>query len=438
MFKWPVNFAGWKWLSPGLFIKRWLSTALVGILLMALGIAIWSELTPIFRLKQAIEAILRAITQVIPSHISGPIIFFIGVVLVVIGIRSTLSSITDVLIPAGDERLVDKLLRRRKLNQGPKIVAIGGGTGLSTLLRGLKHYSSNITAVVTVADDGGSSGRLRREMGVLPPGDIRNCLTALASEEQLLTELFQYRFESGDGLSGHSFGNLFLTALTAVSGGNLLKAIAATSQVLAIQGQVLPATLANVSLWAELEDGRWIVGESNIGKAQGKIRRIGCQPPNPEAVPEVIRAIAEAELIVLGPGSLYTSIIPNLLVPEIVQAIATNPCPRLYVCNIMTEPGETSGYSVADHVMALDATAGQRLFHGVLVQKSPPSPATLARYQHSGAAPVRLDQEKLAHLNCRVVLANVMKEDPEKGLIRHDPQQLAAMILRWYERHRLR
>ncbi|GAB4217030.1 MAG: YvcK family protein [Synechococcales cyanobacterium] len=428
----------WKWLSPGLFVKRWLSTALVGILLIILGAAIWVELTPIFRFKQLIESVLATITQVIPNYISGPLVFGTGLVLLILGIRSTLSSITDVLIPEGDEQLVDKLLLRRRRNRGAKIVAIGGGTGLSTLLRGLKHYSSNITAVVTVADDGGSSGRLRREIGVLPPGDIRNCLTALASEEKLLTELFHYRFEAGDGLSGHSFGNLFLTALTSISGGNVLKAIAATSQVLAIQGQVLPATLADVSLWAELTDGRWIVGESNIAKAKGKIQRIGCQPPNPAAVPEVLQAIAEADLIILGPGSLYTSIIPNLLVPEIVEAIANNPAPHLYVCNIMTEPGETTDYSVADHVLALDQVAGRRLFDGVLVQKSPPTEGTLRRYEHSGATHVVLDKEKMAFLNCRVVLANVMREDTEKGLIRHDPEQLAAMIMRWYDRHRLR
>jgi uncharacterized cofD-like protein len=203
----------------------------------------------------------------------------------------------------------------------------------------LKHYSSNITAIVTVADDGGSSGRLRREIGVLPPGDIRNCLTALANEEKLLTELFQYRFQAGEGLSGHSFGNLFITALTAVTGGDLIRAITATSQVLAIQGRVLPATLADVTLWAELSDGRRVVGESNIAKARGRICRIGCDPPNPPALPEAIEAIEAAEFVVLGPGSLYTSIIPNLLIPEIVEALAKNMAPHIYVCNIMTEPG---------------------------------------------------------------------------------------------------
>ncbi len=425
-----------KWLSPGLSIKRWLSLAVGGALLLALGIAIWSELTPIFRFKQLLDDTLRLITTLVPNHISGPIVTLIGLVMIVMGLGTAMRSITEVLIAEGEEDLVDRLLSRRRLNRGPKIVVIGGGTGLSTLLRGLKHYSSNITAVVTVADDGGSSGRLRREIGVLPPGDIRNCLTALADEEKLLTELFQYRFEAGDGLTGHSFGNLFITALTAVTGGNMIQAISATSQVLAIRGRVLPSTLEDVTLWVELTDGRWVEGESKIAKAKGQIARIGCQPPDPPAVQEVIEAIRAADFIVLGPGSLYTSVIPNLLIPEIVDTIASNPAPHIYVCNIMTEPGETTGYTVGDHVLALDRVAGIRLFDGVLVQKLPPSDQTLARYQQVGAEPVRLDPDKLAFLGCRAVLANVMMEDPETGLIRHNPHQLAAMLMRWYERHR--
>ncbi|HIK20922.1 MAG TPA: YvcK family protein [Synechococcus sp. M44_DOE_062] len=431
---WPGS--GWKWLFPGLAVKRWLSLAVGGVLLMVLGIAIWTELTPIFRLKRLIDITLRLITTWIPNNISGPLVTGIGLVMVVLGFRSALRSIEDVLIPEGDEALVDKLLSRRRLSRGPRIVVLGGGTGLSNLLRGLKRYSSNITAIVTVADDGGSSGRLRREIGVLPPGDIRNCLTALANEEKLLTELFQYRFQSGEGLSGHSFGNLFITALTAVTGGDLIRAITATSQVLAIQGRVLPATLADVTLWAELSDGRRVVGESSIAKAGGRICRIGCDPPNPPALPEVIEAIEAAEFVVLGPGSLYTSIIPNLLVPEIVEALAKNMAPHIYVCNIMTEPGETDGYTVGDHVMALDRVAGVRLFDGVLVQREPPSPRALEHYRRSGSEFVVLDPDKLAYLGCRAVLANVMQEDPETGLVRHNPERLAAMLMRWFDRHR--
>ena len=271
-----------KWLAPGLSVKRWLSLASIGFLLVLVGLAIWVDLSPVFRLQQLVENTLRTITEAIPSHLSGPLVVVMGLGLLLLGLRRTVGSISDVLIPEGDEEeLVDKLLANKRLRRGPKIVVIGGGTGLSTLLRGLKHFSSNITAVVTVADDGGSSGRLRREIGVLPPGDIRNCLTALASEEKLLTELFQYRFEVGEGLTGHSFGNLFITALSEVTGRDLLRAISATSQVLAIRGQVLPSTLEDVTLWAEMSDGRWVEGESKIAKAQGQITPGWLQPSLP-------------------------------------------------------------------------------------------------------------------------------------------------------------
>ncbi|MGF1574528.1 MAG: uridine diphosphate-N-acetylglucosamine-binding protein YvcK [Cyanophyceae cyanobacterium] len=427
---------GWKWLFPGLSVKRWLGLAIAGAMLLALGIAIWAEQTPIFRIQQLLEGLLQTITNLVPSYISGPLVTGLGLALVFLGLRSAMQSITNVLVPEGEPRLVERILAQRRLNRGPKIVALGGGTGLSTLLRGLKHYSSNITAVVTVADDGGSSGRLRREIGVLPPGDIRNCLAALANEEKLVTELFQYRFNSGEGLTGHSFGNLFITALTSVTGGDMIRAISATSQVLAIQGRVLPATLSDVTLWAELSDGRWVVGESNIAKARGHVVRVGCDPADPPAVKEVIEAIEAADFLILGPGSLYTSVIPNLLVPEIVAAIARNRSPHIYICNIMTEPGETTGYTVGDHVIALDKVAGTRLFDAVLVQKQPPSEETLARYRQVGSDAVRLDPEKLAFLGCRAVLANVMAEDTESHLVRHKSEMLAGMLMRWYRRHR--
>jgi uncharacterized cofD-like protein len=406
---------------------------------MALGLAIWVQLTPVFRLQELISTSLRTFTRIVPSNISGPLAIAVGVSLVVVGLRQAMGTLTEVLIPEGDdEELVDKLLTRKRLSRGPKIVVVGGGTGLSTLLRGLKRFSGNITAVVTVADDGGSSGRLRREIGVLPPGDIRNCLTALASEEKLLTELFQYRFQVGEGLSGHSFGNLFISALSEVTGRDMLRAIAATSQVLAIQGQVLPATLEDVTLWAEMSDGRWVEGESNIARANGQVLRVGCKPPQPAATKEVLEAIAAAEFVILGPGSLYTSVIPNLLVPDIVEAIARNSSPHIYVCNIMTEPGETSGYSVGKHVEALDKAAGRRLFDGVLVQKYPPSESTLQKYRQTQSDFVPLNPDELAYLGCRAVLANVMNEDTETGLVRHDSDSLAAMLMRWYERHRPR
>lgn len=431
----PNRLSQWfKWLSPGLFVKRWLLLSAGGVLLTSLGVAIWIKLTPIFYLIQITEDILEYLTTVIPSYISGPLVLAFGLILIFWGQTRTVGSITKVLMPEGEEELIDLLMSHRKLHRGPKIVAIGGGTGLSTLLRGLKKYSANITAIVTVADDGGSSGRLRREIGVLPPGDIRNCLAALADEEKLLTELFQYRFKAGNGLVGHSFGNLFLTAMSDIEG-DLEQAIAASSKVLAVRGQVLPATLTDVNLWAVLSDGRRIEGESSITEAGGKIVKIGCTPANPPALPKAVQAIREADFIIIGPGSLYTSVIPNLLVPEIAEAIEETKVPRIYVCNIMTQPGETQDYSVGDHIKAIDnACGGKQLFNSVIVQRKVPSAQALIRYAQEKSAPVFLDREAIAKLGRRIILANIMEEDPQTGYVRHDPYQLARVLLRWYSR----
>ena len=420
-----------KWLSPGLFIKRWLLLSASGFLMAVIGTAIWSKMTPIYRLLSFTSEFLEFLTQVVPSYISGPIVLLSGLFLIYWGQSRTVGSITDVLGVDKDKGLVDMLLDRRRLNRGPRIVVVGGGTGLSTLLRGLKEYSSNITAIVTVADDGGSSGRLRREIGVLPPGDIRNCLAALADEEELLTELFQYRFEAGDGLAGHSFGNLFLTVMSEITG-DLEQAATASSKVLAISGRVLPSTLSDVSLWAEMEDGRLIEGESNIPVAKGRIRSIGCIPADPPALPTAITAIEEAEYIIIGPGSLYTSIIPNLLVPDIRDAIANADVPRIYVCNIMTQPGETEGYSVADHIREIDRISKRKLFDAVLVHRKPPSSLSLERYALENSHPVILDRQEIARLNRRIVMANVMDEDLSTGHVRHSSSQLARVLLRWY------
>jgi uncharacterized cofD-like protein len=420
-----------KWLSPGLSVKRWLLISAAGVLFTSLGLAIWAKLTPISRIIEFISEFLENAAKVVPYYISGPIAIALGLFLIFWGQTRTVGAIAEVLQPESDRYLVDVLLAHRRLNRGPKIVAIGGGTGLSTLLRGLKQYSANITAIVTVADDGGSSGRLRREIGVLPPGDIRSCLAALADEETLLAELFQYRFQAGDGLTGHSFGNLFLTAMSEIAG-DWEKAIAASSKVLAVRGKVLPATLSDVRLWAKLADGRLIEGESNITKAKGQIQSIGCLPSNPPALPSAIKAIKEADYIIIGPGSLYTSVIPNLLVPEIREAISKTTVPRIYICNIMTQSGETEGYSVSEHIRAIDRVCGEKLFDAVLVHRRSPSPNALRRYALENSHPVFLDREDVVNLGRRIVLANVMYEDKDTGFVRHDPQRLARVLLRWY------
>ncbi len=430
--KTPKRVNRWfKWLSPGLFVKRWLLISLTGVFLTSFGLAIWVKLTPVNRFLEFVSQALETIARLVPNSVSGPLAVLLGVFLLFWGQSRTVETITEALQPDASEELVDLLRTHRRLHRGPKIVAIGGGTGLSTLLRGLKQYSSNITAIVTVADDGGSSGRLRREMGILPPGDIRNCIAALADEEKLLTELFQYRFHAGDGLSGHSFGNLFISAMTEITG-DLEQAIDASAKVLAIRGKVLPATLTDVSLWAKLADGRIIEGESKITEAMGQIRQIGCHPADPVALPAALAAIKEADYIIIGPGSLYTSIIPNLLVPAIRQALAQATVPRVYVCNIMTQPGETDNYSVADHIRAIEKVCEERIFDAVLAQRTAPSPQSLQLYAQEHSHPVFLDREEVGKMGYRIVLANVMAEDEVTAKVSHDPQRLARVLWRWY------
>ena len=422
-----------QWLSPGIFVKRWLFAISLGVMMTILGLAIWLKLTPVFWLIQSIDAVVSYIAVSVPYYLSGPLLIGGGLFLMFWGHGRSLDEISKVLRPEADRTLLDALWQNRRLNRGPKIVAIGGGTGLSTLLRGLKLYSANLTAIVTVADDGGSSGRLRRDFGVLPPGDIRNCIAALADEEKLLTELFQYRFEAGDGLIGHSFGNLFLTAMSEITG-DLESAVVACSKVLAIRGRVLPATLTDVSLWAKLADGRRIEGESKIGEADGQIIEIGCTPANPPALPAAIVAIQEADYIIMGPGSLYTSVISNLLVPEITAAIAAREVPRIYVCNIMTQPGETTGYTVADHIESIDVACGQRLFDSVLVQKTQPSASCLQNYANENSYPVLLDREDVKELGRNIFSVNVMEEDANSNYLRHNSRRLAKSLIHFYRR----
>jgi uncharacterized cofD-like protein len=424
-----------RWLQPGLVVKRWILTSGLGLLIALLGAAVWADLQPIYWTLAGIQWLLQSITRVLPREITGPLVLAIGAGLIWLGQSRSFGTIQKALAPDRDTLLVDALAAQGRLNRGPSIVAIGGGTGLSTLLSGLKRYSSNLTAIVTVADDGGSSGVLRRELGVQPPGDIRNCLAALAREEPLLTRLFQYRFPAGTGLEGHSFGNLFLTALTAITG-SLEAAITASSRVLAVQGQVVPATNADVRLWAELENGERIEGESRIGHAPSPIVRLGCLPERPPALPRAIEAIAHADLIVLGPGSLYTSLLPNLLVPELVEAIARSKAPRLYICNLMTQPGETDGLDVEGHLRAIEAQLAslgveKRLFTAVLAQEALPETELLVHYRRKGAEPVTCDSRRLRRQGYAVMEAPLHGGRPTATL-RHDPRSLALAVMRFY------
>ena len=428
-----------RWLQPGLVVKRWMLTSGLGLLMALLGAAVWADLKPIYWILESLSWFLGTITTVLPREITGPLVLLIGALLVLWGQSRSFSAIQQALAPDKDMVLVDALRAKSRLNRGPNIVAIGGGTGLATLLSGLKRYSSHITAIVTVADDGGSSGVLRRELGVLPPGDIRNCLAALSNEEPLLTRLFQYRFSSGSGLEGHSFGNLFLSALSAITG-NLETAITASSRVLSVQGQVVPATNVDVQLWAELENGERIEGESKIGHAPSPIVRLGCTPSHPPALPRALEAIAQADLIVLGPGSLYTSLLPNLLVPELVSGIQRSRAPKLYICNLMTQPGETDGLDVRGHLRAIEAQLAsigidQRLFTAVLAQDNlEPSPLA-ARYQARGAEPVNCDADGLRQSGYTVQQAPLQGSRPTATL-RHDSRSLALAVMRFYRSRR--
>ena len=428
-----------RWLQPGLVVKRWVLTSGLGLLMALVGGAVWADLKPIYWILETLSWLLGTLTTVLPREFTGPILLLVGVALVLWGQSRSFGSIQQALAPDKDTVLIDALQAQSRLNRGPNIVAIGGGTGLSTLLSGLKRYSSHITAVVTVADDGGSSGVLRRELGVLPPGDIRNCLAALSTEEPLLTRLFQYRFSAGGGLEGHSFGNLFLSALTAITG-NLETAITASSRVLAVQGQVVPATNVDVRLWAELENGQRIEGESNIGHAPSPIVRLGCIPSRPPALPRALEAIANADLIVLGPGSLYTSLLPNLLVPELVSAIQRSRAPRLYICNLMTQPGETDGLDVRGHLRAIEAQLAslglsQRLFSAVLAQDDLANSALIKFYKARGAEPVLCDAKGLRKDGYDVTQAPLQGARPTSTL-RHDSRSLALAVMRFYRNHK--
>jgi uncharacterized cofD-like protein len=328
--------------------------------------------------------------------------------------------------------------KRRQLHgPGARIVAIGGGTGLSMLLRGLKHYLarpghetdrhpiSDLAAVVTVTDDGGSSGRLRREYRVLPPGDIRNCMVALSQDEALLGRLFQYRFHAGRGLRGHSFGNLFLTALTHVTG-DFAEAVRVSSEVLAIRGRIFPATVENVTLEGVMHDGKIASGETHIVKSGKRIRRLRLRPRRVRPLPEVLEAIARAHLILIGPGSLYTSILPNLLVSGVAEAIETSSAAKIYVANLMTQPGETEGYSVSDHVRVIYEHTRRKLFNWVVASNQIVSPEVARRYRARRAVPVRVDVDKLQAAGLRCMLDDLLEEH---GVVRHNAARLAQLLI---------
>jgi uncharacterized cofD-like protein len=331
---------------------------------------------------------------------------------------------------------------------GLRVVALGGGTGLSALLRGLKEHVvrrsdqhatpkrpiTDLVAIVTVTDDGGSSGRLRRENRILPPGDIRNCMVALSKDEALLSRLFQYRFHVGRGLRGHNFGNLFLAALTHVTG-DFAEAVRVSSKVLAVRGRIFPSTLSNVHLVATLADGRRVQGETRISSSKIPIRKIELNPKGVRALSGAIEAIQHADLILMGPGSLYTSVVPNLLIPEIAHAVARSRAPRVYVANLMTQPGETTHYALSDHLRALKQHVRGSVIDFVVANRQAVSPEVVRRYRAQGAAPVFVDRENVAKLKVRLITGNLVEEH---GVLRHNSSRLARLLVEEFRLSRRR
>lgn len=361
------------------------------------------------------------------SHLVGGLLLLTGIIVAILGARAFLNSIDPKADTGKAGSGLRTYIRRQQLLHGPRIVALGGGTGLSTLLRGLKHHSSNITAIVTVTDDGGSSGRLVQDFGILPPGDLRNCLVALADAEKGMTDLLQHRFSSSSkALGGHTVGNLLLAGLMEQSGGDIDQALSTASEVLAIRGRVVPATKERVVLKAIMSDEQEIIGETAIVGSGKSIRRIKIEPEAPAAHPDAIRAIQEADLICLGPGSVYTSIIPNLLVPEIAEAIHQSKATRVFICNVMTQKGESDSFAAFDHVRSLTANVPKRVFDYVLVNNKEPSQAASERYKSSGQVFVQPDIERIHESGYKAVSGNLISET---DLVRHDPARVAARLM---------
>lgn len=401
-----------KWLYPGIGIKRWIGLSAFGVILVIIGSI--NLRTEEYWMLQILDTIVVAS----------------GIIILILGVKRMMHSLIVAVMPSSrGAGLVDILYLRKQLSRGPKIVAVGGGTGLSVLLAGLKEYTSNITAIVTVADDGGSSGRLRQQFDILPPGDIRNCLVALADAPALMRDLFQFRFDKNSEFSGHSFGNLFITVMTRLTG-DFEKAIKETSKVLALRGQVIPSTLDNVVLIAEHKDGSTTEGEDRIPKAHLAINKVYLRPNQSQATPEAIKAIEEAQIIVLGPGSLYTSIIPNLLIKGITDSIVASGAIKIYVCNAMTQPGETDSYSASDHVKALVRHSHGRIIGYCIVNAGEISNDILDSYAKEGSYPVVNDTRKVESMGYRVVREDIIIA---KDVVRHDPLKLAKIILGFIE-----
>lgn len=409
------------WLKPGLGVKRWLLMLLTGITFLGVGVAYF--LLDIYRTTPAselVDALDVATLRFWPRPARIALFILIGFGLVIWGIAGLNRALLNPFLRPG-QRLIDQIAGHRRRERGPRVVAMGGGHGQAALLRGLKYHTNKITAIVTVADDGGSSGKLRQNLGILPPGDIRNCLAALSNDEAMLTQLFQYRFTDASGLGGHSFGNLFISALADLTG-SFEEAVAESGRVLSVNGRVLPATLHDVKLIADVQlpgSGQEVrvEGESRIPEAQGRVRRVYLEPNNPPAFPPSLQSILTADLVVVGPGSLYTSLLPNLLVPDLLAALRVSKALKVYVVNIATQRGETSGYQVSDHLSVLENHVGERLFDVIVCNNWHAKPLP------HGVEWVQIDE---AASRYPIYPANLVDEDQPW---RHDSVRLAQVLM---------
>ena len=404
-----------KWLYPGMKVKRWLFTSLLGIIVVGVGAVLTSE-------------------PYVFISTFGIIWIICGISLIVIGMGKVIVSLLTLFLPKGERDLVNILYQRRYLERGPKIVVLGGGHGLSHLIFGLKEYSANITAIVTVADSGGSSGRLRQEFNIVAPGDIRNCLVALADAPALMGELFQFRFSKDSELKGHNFGNLFLTAMVQLTDGDFERAVKETSKVLAIRGKVVPATVSNLHLIAEYEDGTKTEGEAKIPNLNSRVTRMSLTEEDARPTKEALDAIEDADIIVLGPGSLYTSVIPNLIINGMSEAIAKAQAFKIYICNVMTQPGETDGFSASDHVKAIVDHSNKDVIDACLINNAEAPSDALHRYEDEQSFPVKPDSEIIRAMGYRVAATDLLGVT---DYVRHDSSKLNKSLIRLIETHRV-
>jgi len=421
--------AFYHFMYPGIKLKRWFFLLLFSASVFAVGFGglLGRALTGYtFHIKP-----LRGLERHVREYFMGLRsmdlwLLALGLIGVLFAVRRGYYSILTVFVPGREHQFGKLAFERARRRRGPKVVMIGGGTGMPNLLVGMKEYTDNLSAIVTVADEGGSSGRLRKQFHMLPPGDIRNCLVAMADEEPLMGKLFQHRFTARGDLKGHAFGNLFLTAMAEVTG-DFSRAIAESSRVLAVRGRVIPVTLDLVQLGARLKDGRFVKGESRFATAGSPIDRLQLVPPHVRANPDALRALEQGDIIVFTPGSLYTSVIPNLLVPGVRQAINGSRGLRVYACNVMTEPGETDGFSAADHLETLHSYLAGRV-DAVVVNTERAPERLLERYRSEGAQPVAADIGRLRQTGAKVLEARVLNFRGD--YIRHDPGRLARAIMR--------